>query len=96
MYAMRYGCIPVVTDVGGLRDTVQEWDKKTEKGTGFRLLPTAEGVAAGMDRALAIWDEPAMMNVIRRNGMSKDWGWGSAVPAYEKVYQSLASKPGRF
>jgi len=96
MYAMRYGCIPVVTDVGGLRDTVQEWDKKTEKGTGFRVLPTAEGVAAGMDRALAIWDEPAMMNVIRRNGMSKDWGWGSAVPAYEKVYQSLASKPGRF
>ena len=96
MYAMRYGCIPVVADVGGLRDTVQEWDKKTEKGTGFRFLPTAEGVAAGVDRALAIWDEPAMMNEIRRNGMSKDWGWGSAVPAYEKVYQSLASKPGRF
>ncbi len=96
MYAMRYGCIPVVGDVGGLRDTVQEWDKKTEKGTGFRFLPTAEGVATGVDRALAIWDEPAMMNEIRRNGMSKDWGWGSAVPAYEKVYQSLASKPGRF
>jgi len=91
MYAMRYGCIPVVGDVGGLRDTVQEWDKKTEKGTGFRVLPTAEGVAAGVDRALAIWDEPAMMNAIRRNGMSKDWGWGSAVPAYEKVYQSLTS-----
>ena len=29
-------------------------------------------------------------------GMSKDWGWGSAVPAYEKVYQSLTSEPGRF
>ncbi len=96
MYAMRYGCIPVVGDVGGLRDTVVEWDKKTGKGTGFRFVPTAEGVAAGVDRALAIWDEPAMMKGIRRNGMVKDWSWGSAVPAYEQVYQSLASEPGRF
>jgi glycogen synthase len=48
-------------------------------------------LAGGVDRALAIWDEPAMMKAARRNGMSKDWSWGAAVPAYEKVYQSLAS-----
>lgn len=90
MYAMRYGCIPVVGEVGGLRDTVEEWDKKSGEGTGFRFRPTAEGVAEGMDRALAIWNDSAMMKKIQRNGMSKDWGWKSAVPAYEKVYQSLA------
>jgi hypothetical protein len=27
--------------------------------------------------------------VVRRNGMSRDWGWGAAVPAYEKVYRSV-------
>jgi starch synthase len=91
MYAMRYGAIPVVGKVGGLRDTVEEWDGKKKKGTGFLFVPTAEGLAGGVDRALAIWDEPAMMKAARRNGMSKDWSWGAAVPAYEKVYQSLAS-----
>jgi len=91
MYAMRYGAIPVGGKVGGLRDTVEEWDGKKKKGTGFLFVPTAEGLAGGVDRALAIWDEPAMMKAARRNGMSKDWSWGAAVPAYEKVYQSLAS-----
>ncbi|NBS78721.1 MAG: glycogen synthase GlgA [Verrucomicrobia bacterium] len=91
MYAMRYGAIPVVGNVGGLRDTVEEWDGKTKKGTGFLFVPTAEGLTGGLDRALAIWDEPAMMKAARRNGMSKDWSWGAAVPSYEKVYRSLTS-----
>ncbi|NBQ55259.1 MAG: glycogen synthase GlgA [Verrucomicrobia bacterium] len=90
MYAMRYGAIPVVGDTGGLHDTVQEWDGKAKKGTGFLFRPHTEAALRGaMDRALALWDEPAIMKVARQNGMKKEWGWGSAVPAYEKVYRSV-------
>jgi starch synthase len=94
MYAMRYGAIPVVGEVGGLRDTVREWDGKKRVGTGVRFVPTPEGLAGGLDRALAIWNEPAMMNEVRRNGMTEDWSWGAAVPAYEKVYRSLINPKG--
>ena len=94
MYAMRYGAIPVVGRVGGLRDTVEEWDGGRETGTGFLFEPTAEGLAGGVDRALAIWNEPAMMKKVRRNGMTRDWSWAAAVPAYEKVYQALVNEGG--
>ena len=43
MQAMRYGAIPVVTDVGGLHDTVVDADDEPD-GTGFRA-PEATSVA---------------------------------------------------
>ena len=90
MYAMRYGAIPVVGDTGGLHDTVEEWDGSTKKGTGFLFHPhQEEALRRALDRALALWDEPAIMKTARQNGMRKEWGWGSAVPAYEKVYRSV-------
>ena len=94
MYAMRYGAIPVVADTGGLRDSVEPWSRGKPTGCGIRFpADSAAGLAKGLDQALALWDEPAMMKKARHNGMKRDWGWGAAVPSYETVYRSSAGLP---
>ena len=98
MYAMRYGAIPVVADTGGLHDSVEPWHAAKKSGCGIRFPADSEpGLRRGLDQALALWDEPAMMKAARQNGMSRDWSWGAAVPAYDTVYRSSAglSSPGK-
>ena len=89
MYAMRYGAIPVVADTGGLHDSVETWSAAQKAGGGIRFpADSATGLRRGLDQALAMWDEPAMMKLARQNGMKGDWSWGAAVPAYDTVYRS--------
>ena len=39
MYSLRYGTVPIVRAVGGLDDTVENWDAVTRTGNGFKFGP---------------------------------------------------------
>lgn len=85
MYAMRYGAIPIVTDVGGLHDTVTPVDAG---GTGLVAKePTAPAVKEACEAALAL-PADARSAAIRR-GMTKDFAWTGPAKAYEALYTSL-------
>jgi len=38
LIAMRYGCLPIVRETGGLQDTVQAYNQYMSTGSGFSLL----------------------------------------------------------
>ena len=37
IYSLKYGTVPIVRATGGLDDTIEHWDPRTGKGTGFKF-----------------------------------------------------------
>lgn len=87
MYSQVYGTIPLVTRVGGLADTVTDIDQNPEAGNGIMFAPTAEGVAAGLARALTLYADKRLFESARARGMRKDFSWEKTAHAYEDLYE---------
>ena len=86
LYAMRYGTVPVVHAVGGLRETVTPYDPHADTGTGWQFdeavtqkFTDALGYAVGTYR-----DHPEEFKKIRLRGMSQDLSWELAAEKYEQ------------
>ena len=92
MQAMRYGAIPVVTDVGGLHDTVVDADTDPDRGTGFVASGvSAAAVADALTRAIAAWRSPERRAAIVTRGMGIDWSWDKPAHAYLDLYAGITS-----
>jgi starch synthase len=90
MQAMAYGSLPVVTDVGGLHDTVCDDDRQRGEGTGFvaaSVDPTA--LLDALHRGVRALRQPSRRKAIQRRAMTRDWSW--SLPAQEHVahYRAL-------
>jgi starch synthase len=92
MIAMRYGCVPIAHEVGGLADTVDDVDLKINS-TGF-LFPqaTPESLAFALRRALALFTQPRRWVALQRRGMKRDFSWKSSAGEYLRLYQALKSR----
>jgi starch synthase len=91
MYSLKYGTVPIVRKTGGLADTVQQFDPETLEGTGFVFEHyTSEGVRWAIDFALDVFADRKAWLKLMRNGMSKDFSWGTQVERYIELYQDLA------
>jgi starch synthase len=92
MQAMRYGAIPVVTDVGGLHDTVIDADTDAESGNGFVAeMPDGAMVGDALERAVRAWRSTKRRGEIRRRGMNRDWSWDSPAAEYRELYEKITS-----
>ena len=92
MQAMVYGTIPVVTDVGGLHDTVIDVDDNPEGGTGVvSETVSAAGVVDALHRAARLWAVRKRRFTAIRNGMSVDWSWAGPSREYASLYAAVAA-----
>jgi len=87
MYSQIYGTIPLVTNVGGLVDTVKDIAREPSEGTGIVFEPSAEGVLEGLQRAQALFAKPALFKAVQARGMKSEFGWAQAVAGYEALYE---------
>ncbi len=85
MYALRYGTIPVVRRIGGLRDTV------TDIGDGgFGICHDQSSVwdvGHAIYRAFNLYNNPKEMKEIRKYIMNLDHSWDRAAQEYIDLYQ---------
>ena len=88
LYALKYGTIPVVRNIGGLRDTVT--DIKQENGYGFKFESSepAEAVET-IERAMEIFNEKDRWKIIRNRAMHLDFSWNKSADKYVELYKEL-------
>lgn len=88
MYSLRYGTVPVVRAVGGLHDTVRNYDPATGEGTGFTFAEyTAAALLGTLRWALATFRDRDTWGRIQQAGMRQDHSWGASARQYLGVYE---------
>lgn len=88
MYSLRYGTVPIVRAVGGLDDTVQNFDSVNGTGNGFKFGPyRADRFVDRIFEALFAYADADVWRKIQRNGMSEDNSWENAARKYVELYR---------
>jgi len=94
MYAQRYGTVPVVRAVGGLRDTVVDFDEDPDTGTGICFLePTASALRAAVERGLSLYRRGDAWAALRQRIMRQDFSWESSAARYASLYGEALEAP---
>ncbi|MCQ3953737.1 glycogen synthase [Chloroflexi bacterium CFX5] len=84
MIAMRYGCVPVVRAVGGLKDTV------VPNETGFVFEKAHRmSLMGAIKSAIKTLADREKWSALQRNGMSRDFSWKASAKKYLELYESL-------
>jgi starch synthase len=85
MYSLRYGAIPIVRAVGGLKDTVVDLTQPNPTGISFDEFSPA-GLFEACERAWGLWQDAPKLFAVRRRGMAQDFSWDHSAAQYEAVY----------
>ncbi|WP_062207004.1 glycogen synthase GlgA [Aureimonas sp. AU12] len=93
LYALRYGCLPVVSRVGGLADTVIDANFAAQAAgvaTGFIFAPvTREALLDGIARLARLYADPPLWRDLQLTAMSSDVSWTGSARRYADLYRSL-------
>ncbi len=94
MYAMRYGTIPMVRSIGGLKDTVSDIAEPNGSGRGIRFDQcTLSDIGHAIHRGASMWhNEPGIVAGLRERIMAVDFSWEKTVGKYFEVYQQIGGR----
>jgi starch synthase len=93
MYSLKYGTVPVVRATGGLDDTIEPWDARSKKGTGFKFQEhTGEALLRTVHQAFEVYRDQASWQKLMRNGMAKDFSWRVSAREYVRAYERISQQ----
>ena len=90
IYSLKYGTVPIVRATGGLDDTIDPWDPRTKKGTGFKFQEyTGDALMRTIHQAMQVYRDQNSWQRLMRNGMAKDFSWRVEAREYIRVYDRV-------
>lgn len=93
LYSLRYGAVPVVTNTGGLADTVVPFtanNSLSKNATGFYVeATTPQALLRAVMQALETYGDQSIWNGLVARGMTADFSWARAAEAYERVFTAV-------
>jgi starch synthase len=90
LISLRYGTVPIVRNVGGLKDTIHNVDENGEGGNGF-VFENADSkeLLEAIYRARKLYDDRENWENLMRYGMSLDHSWKKSTGLYLGLYREL-------
>ncbi len=90
LIALRYGAIPVVRGIGGLLDTIVEYNPAKGSGTGFSFSDySSDELLTTIKKTNEIFNLKEHWPKIQKNAMSQDFSWSNSAKEYLSLYQSI-------
>jgi len=95
MYSLKYGTVPIVRGVGGLEDTIVNFDRTTGQGNGYKFYEySAARLLEKFDEALRDYRDREVWRQLQRNGMQADHSWERAAHDYLDAYHRIVRAVG--
>ena len=92
LIAMRYGCIPIVRQTGGLHNTVENFDPQENKGTGFAFHRFSEfSLYGAIIRALEVYKQKYIFRSIMARAMKQSSSWAIPAKKYMALYKKITN-----
>lgn len=94
LIAMRYGCLPLVRETGGLKDTVMPYNKYTKEGHGFSFANynAHELKQVLLDAILLHTNNPSDWRILVQAAMRQDHSLEQMGKEYLSLYQEIIQK----
>ncbi|MBW2020276.1 MAG: glycogen synthase GlgA [Deltaproteobacteria bacterium] len=90
IYALKYGTVPIVRATGGLDDTIQAFDPKSGKGTGFKFVPyEPKALLDQIKKAVKTYHNGSAWGKVVKNGMKADFSWDESARKYVLLYKKV-------
>ena len=93
LYGLRYGCVPIVSRVGGLADTVIDANDAAVRAgvaTGIQFAEVSEsGLIHAIHRAVVLYQQPKVWQRMQHAGMTAAVGWEDAAAQYAGLYRRV-------
>tara|TARA_R110002124_G_scaffold114535_63_gene269902 strand:+ start:10058 stop:11521 length:1464 start_codon:yes stop_codon:yes gene_type:complete len=93
LYGLRYGCVPVVSRIGGLADTVIDANPAAvaaEVATGVVFdANSAQALYDAIRKTVALYNNDKIWRKMQRRGMKSEVSWQASAARYADLYTSI-------